>query len=101
MSAVDSIEPLLSTKAANGQDVINYRNGINAQYAFLQGAVEGSDVVNRQSRERFAELERLWSALRGRIDTVEQRDVPAFNALLRDAGVSGVIVRTPKPPLVM
>lgn len=101
VSAVDSLEPLLSTKAANGQDVINYRNGINAQYAFLQGAVEGSDMVSQPSRERFAELERLWSALRARIDAVELRDVPAFNALLKDAGVSGVIVRTSKPPLVM
>jgi len=27
---VETLDPQLSTKAANGQDVINYRNGINA-----------------------------------------------------------------------
>lgn len=89
---VEALEPQLSTRAANGQDVINYRNGINAQYAFLLGNVEGSDVVTQPSRERFAELERLWAALRAQVEAVERQDVPAFNALLRDAQVEGVIV---------
>lgn len=97
---VDLLEPQLSTKAANGQDVINYRNGLNAQYAFLLSAVEGSHLVNQPSRERFAELERLWSTLQGRIEALERQDVPAFNKLLQDGGVNGVIVRTAKPKLV-
>ena len=98
---VDTLEPKLSTKAANGQDVINYRNGINAQYAFLQANVEGTDVVSQPSRERFAELETLWSALRAQIDTIELQDVPAFNKLLKDGDVSGVIVKAQKPKIVM
>ena len=98
---VETLEPQMSTKAANGQDVINYRNGINAQYAFLLGNVEGSDIVSQPSRERFAELERLWSALRAQVEAVENVDVPAFNKLLQDGGVSGVIVQTKKPRIVM
>ena len=98
---IETLEPQLSTKAANGQDVINYRNGINAQYAFLLGHVEGSDVVSQPSRERFAELETLWAALRAQADAVEQVDVPAFNKLLVDGGLSGVIVQTKKPKIVM
>jgi photosystem II stability/assembly factor-like uncharacterized protein len=100
-AAVDTLDPQLSTKAANGQDVINYRNGINAQYAFLLGNVEGNDVVSQPARERFAELERLWPALRARIETLEQQDVPAFNKLLQEAGVTGVIVQGKKPRLTM
>lgn len=100
-SAVDALEPQLSTRAANGQDVINYRNGINAQYTFLLGNVEGSDVVSQPVRERFAELERLWSALRARIELLERQNVPAFNKLLQDGGVTGVIVRGTAPKLVM
>ncbi len=49
--------------------------------------------MSQPSRERFAELERLWSALRARIEAIEGRDVPEFNALLREAGVGGVIVK--------
>ncbi|AHG88653.1 glycosyl hydrolase BNR repeat-containing protein [Gemmatirosa kalamazoonensis] len=100
-ATIDSLEPKLSTKAANGQDVINYRNGINAQYAFLLGNVEQNDVVTQPSRERFAELERLWTALRGQADAVVQSEVAAFNKLLQDGGVGGVIVPTPKPKVAM
>ena len=98
---VDGLDPRLSTKAANGQDIINYRNGINAQYAFLLGNLEGNDAPTQPVRERFAELEKLWSALRGEIDVLEQQDIAAFNKLLRDAQVEGVIVPKPKPKIAM
>ncbi|MEP7001077.1 MAG: hypothetical protein ABI969_11405, partial [bacterium] len=100
---VETLEPQLSTKAANGQDVINYRNGINAQYSFLLGNIEGNDMVSQPSRERFAELEKMWSVLRGQIDTLENQDVPSFNKLLQDGGVSGVIIQNKKlaPKIVM
>jgi photosystem II stability/assembly factor-like uncharacterized protein len=101
VTRVDALDPQLSTKAANGQDVINYRNGINAQYAFLLGNVEGSDVVSQPSRERFAELERIWSGLRTQVEAIEQQEVPAFNKLLQDGGVTGVIVKGPKPKIIM
>jgi photosystem II stability/assembly factor-like uncharacterized protein len=101
VSTVDGLEPQLSTKAANGQDVINYRNGINAQYVFLLGNVEGNDVVTQPSRERFAELEKLWSALSAQVEQLEQVEVPAFNKLLQDGGVSGVIVAGRKPQIIM
>ena len=97
----DSIGPKLSTKAANGQDIINYRNGINAQYVFLLGNVEGNDVLTQPVRERFVELERLWGALRSQVDVLELQDVPAFNKLLQDGNVQGVIVPKPKPKTVM
>jgi hypothetical protein len=101
VSTVEKLEPRLSTKAANGQDVINYRNGINAQYAFLLGNVEQNDAVTQPSRERFAELERLWAALRAEVDAMEQQEVPAFNKLLQDAGLGGVVVKARAPRIAM
>jgi photosystem II stability/assembly factor-like uncharacterized protein len=100
-SKVDTLAPRLSTRAANGQDIINFRNGINAQYVFLLGNVEGNDVLTQPVRERFVELERLWGALRTEVDVLEQTDVPAFNKLLEDAKIGGVIVPKPKPKVVM
>jgi hypothetical protein len=100
-ATVDTLEPKLSTKAANGQDVINYRNGINAQYAFLLGNVEANDVVTQPSRERYAELERLWATLRGQADQIVQVEIAAFNKLLAEGGVAGVIVPQAKPKVAM
>jgi hypothetical protein len=93
VAAIDSLEPKLSTKAANGQDIINYRNGINSQYAYLLSDVEGNEVLSQPARDRFAELEKLWAALRARVDAVELQQVPAFNKLLQDAQLGGVIIR--------
>ena len=83
----------LTTKAGNGQDIINYANGINGQFGFLMGQVEGNPVLTRAARERLAELDQQWAAVRGEIDTIEQVDVPAFNKLLQDGNVPGVSVR--------
>jgi hypothetical protein len=97
----DTLGPKLSTKAANGQDIINYRNGMNAQYVFLLGNLEGNDVLTQPVRDRFAELERLWGALRAQVEVLEQQDVPAFNKLLEEGKVEGVIVPKPKPKVIM
>jgi len=53
-------------------------------------------VLSQPARERFAELEKLWGALRSRVQAVELQQVPAFNKLLQDAQLGGVIV-PPKP----
>jgi len=98
---LDVLDPKLTTKAANGQDIINYRNGINGQFVFLLGHIESNDVVTQPSRDRFAELERMWAALRADVDRIERDEVPAFNKLLQDAKVEGVIVPKPKPKVAM
>ncbi|MGQ0766841.1 MAG: WD40/YVTN/BNR-like repeat-containing protein [Gemmatimonadota bacterium] len=96
---VDGIDPRLTTKASNGQDIINYANGINGQMGFLLGQVEGNPVLTQGARERMAELDRLWRALLAEIESVES-DVEAFNRLLSAAKVEGVIGRK-KPVTVM
>ncbi|MBI1808720.1 MAG: hypothetical protein HYR75_02375, partial [Gemmatimonadetes bacterium] len=93
------LDPKLSTKAANGQDVINYRNGINAQYGFLLGNVEGNDALTQPMRERFIDLEKQWGALRAQIERLEVTDIAEFNKLLAAAGLQGVIL--PKPKVAM
>lgn len=87
---VDTLDPRLTTKAQNGQDIINYANGLNGQFGFLLGQVEGNPMLTQGSKERVLELEQLWRALRTEVDAVEA-DVEAFNRLLQSAGVPGVI----------
>jgi hypothetical protein len=90
---LETMDPRLTTKAANGQDIINFANGINGQFGFLMGQVEGNPVLTRAARERLAELEQQWAGIRSEIDTIEQVEVPAFNKLLQDGNVPGVSVR--------
>ncbi len=101
VTKLETMDPRLTTKAANGQDIINFANGINGQYGFLMGQVEGNPVLTKAARERLAELDQQWAAVRSEVDTIEQVDVPAFNKLLQDGQVSGVsirkLVRTPPP----
>ncbi len=87
---VDSIDPRLTTKAQNGQDIINYANGLNGQFGFLLGQVEGNPVLTQGAKERVQELEQLWRSLRTDVEGLEA-DVDAFNRLLQSAGVQGVI----------
>ena len=93
---LSKLDPRMTTKAGNGQDIINYANGINGQYGFLLGQVEANPSVTMPVRERLAELEKLWSALRGEVEQVETVDVAAFNALLQTGKVQGVISPTKK-----
>lgn len=97
---LETVDPKLTTKAQNGQDIINYANGINGQYGFLLGQLEGNPELTQGVRERLAELERLWSALRNEVDTIENVDIAAFNKLLEAAKVDGVIGKK-KPGTVM
>ncbi|MGQ0648237.1 MAG: WD40/YVTN/BNR-like repeat-containing protein [Gemmatimonadaceae bacterium] len=96
---VETLDPRLTTKAQNGQDIINYANGLNGQFGFLLGQIEGNPVLTLGARERLAELERLWRALRSDVDAVET-DVDAFNRLLASLKIDGVIGKK-KPGTVM
>ena len=93
---LQKLDPRLTTKATNGQDIINFANGINGQYGFLLGQVEGNPTLTKPVRERLVELEKLWSALRAEVEVVETQDVAAFNALLAAGKLSGVITPVKK-----
>ncbi len=96
-----TLEPRLTTKATNGQDIINYPNGLNGQFGFLLGQVEGHPLLTQPVRERVVDVEARWLRLTGEIEVVESRDVSAFNALLQRAGVQSVILRAPKARSIM
>jgi len=88
---LEKLDPRMTTKATNGQDIINYANGINGQYGFLLGQVEGNSGLTAPVKERLVELEKLWNALRTEVELVETQDVAAFNALLQANKVPGVL----------
>ncbi|MDX2184857.1 MAG: glycosyl hydrolase [Gemmatimonadaceae bacterium] len=97
---LDGVEPQMTTKATNGQDIINYANGINGQIGFLLGQIEGNPVLTEGSRQRMGELEQQWTKLKAVLDAIERNDIPAFNKLLQDGKVDGVQVKGGKPAVM-
>jgi photosystem II stability/assembly factor-like uncharacterized protein len=96
---LEKMDPRLTTKASNGQDIINYANGINGQFGFLLGQVEGNTQVTQPVKDRLLELEKVWQAIKAEVDQIELVDVPAFNALLKANNVPGVISAKKKGPI--
>ncbi|HEX8724672.1 MAG TPA: glycosyl hydrolase [Gemmatimonadaceae bacterium] len=82
---------LVQPKHTNGQDIINFPNGIVDQYAYLAGQVDGSYMpVTNGVRQRLADLQAQWPAIRSKIDDLLGAQVGAFNTLL--GGKAVVIV---------
>jgi photosystem II stability/assembly factor-like uncharacterized protein len=98
---LDALDPRMTTKAGNGQDIINYANGINGQFGFLLGQVEGNPVLTQGARDRLKELDAKWAALRAEVEQVETVEVAAFNKLLEEGKVSGVVAKKAAPRQVM
>lgn len=97
-SGTDRLEPELTTKAGNGQDIINYANGLNGQFGFLLGQVEEHPELTQSVRQRLGDVEVLWTALRAELENFEATQLAAFNAFLQRNGLPHVIVPTPKRP---
>ena len=95
---VERLDPRMTTKAQNGQDIINFANGINGQFGFLLGQVEGNPTLTAPVKERLAELERAWSGIRAEVEVLEATDVAAFNKLLERLNIPGLIIPKPKAP---
>ncbi len=94
----DRLEPRLTTKAANGQDIINYANGINGQFGFLLGEVEEHPEMTASARERLDEVEGMWRNLRAELERFETTQLAAFNAFLTRQGLPTVLLPAPKRP---
>jgi photosystem II stability/assembly factor-like uncharacterized protein len=94
----DRLEPKLTTKAGNGQDIINYANGLNGQFGFLLGQVEEHPELTQPVRERLAEVEVRWTALRTELETFEATQLAALNAFLQRNGLPHVIVTARQRP---
>jgi hypothetical protein len=88
---LDSMSVLLvQPKHTNGQDIINFPNGVVDQWAYLAGQVDGSYMpVTAGVTTRLSDLEAQWAAIQSRIDALLGQ-VAAFNTLL--AGKAVVIV---------
>jgi photosystem II stability/assembly factor-like uncharacterized protein len=94
-------EALRQTRNKSGQDNLRYSPKLDTQFLTLYAFVTGKDNYSfggpegrptRGAYERFEDLNAEWAVLRADLQRILAEDVPAFNAVLREQGVPGVIV---------
>lgn len=84
-------EELVQRKSKAYDDVENYPNKFTANYLFMINQTE-SDIprVNQPSLDRMKELNAQWASFKARGNEILERDIPALNRKLWDAGVGAV-----------
>ena len=84
-------EDMVQRKSKAYDDVENFPNKFTANYLFLINATE-SDVprVNLPSLDRMKELNAQWATLKARANEILDRDIPALNKKMWDAGMGAI-----------
>ncbi|MEO6070116.1 MAG: hypothetical protein ABIP31_06215, partial [Chitinophagaceae bacterium] len=91
-SAADSInknltkieETLYQTKSKSGQDVLNFPIRLNDKLAgVFNVASSGNSDPSKQVKEVYADLATQIDAQLAKLDSVKQKEIPAFNELIR------------------
>ena len=84
-------EDMVQRKSKAYDDVENFPNKFTANYLFMINATE-SDIprVNQPTLDRMKELNAQWATLKARADEILNRDIPALNKKLWDAGLGAI-----------
>lgn len=84
-------EDMIQRKSKAYDDVENFPNKFTANYLFLINATE-SDIprVNQPNLDRLKTLTAEWTALKARSDEMLNKDIPALNKQLWDAGIGAI-----------
>jgi photosystem II stability/assembly factor-like uncharacterized protein len=90
---------MVQRKSKAYDDVENFENKLTANYLFLINHTE-SDIprVTEPGKVRRKELDASWEALKTRANNLINKDVPAFNKSLWDAGVGAIMITQEKKP---
>lgn len=85
-------EKMVQRKSKAYDDVENFENKLSADYLFMVNQAEG-DIprINEPVMELFNELSQEWSSLQNTASNILNRDIPAINQQLWNAGVGALM----------
>jgi photosystem II stability/assembly factor-like uncharacterized protein len=84
---------LVQKRTVDGQTVINFPSKLNFHYIRLRMSVDGAEgLVTQGSRDLLADLRAQWVGHRTALDALMTSEVDAFNRLVRDRGISAIVV---------
>ncbi|MEO0726732.1 MAG: glycosyl hydrolase [Bacteroidota bacterium] len=79
---------IVQRKSQAYDDVINFPNGLSAEYFFLKGQADSQiPNITEPMRERLEELDALWEPIQKEFQQMWDEDIPTLEKQLRDAGV--------------
>jgi hypothetical protein len=90
-----SIEEILyQTKSKSGQDVLNYPIRLNDKLSgVFDAANSGNFAPSKQVREVYNDLASQIDAQIARLNAIKQKDIPAFNELIRQKALPVIGVK--------
>ena len=84
-------EQMVQRKSKAYDDVENFPNKFTAEYLFLINQTNSPiPRVNKSSRERKTELDNQWNGLKSTATSIIDKELPAFNKALWDAGIGAI-----------
>src|SRR5438874_707346 len=84
-------EDMVQRKSKAYDDVENFPNKFTANYLFLINQTESAiPRVNQPSLDRMKELNGQWSTLKARANEILDKDIPALNKRMWDAGLGAI-----------
>lgn len=84
-------EDMIQRKSKAYDDVENFENKFTANYMFMLNQTE-SEIprVNQPSLDLMSKMNGEWATLKSRASEIRDRDIPAMNKLLFDAGMGAI-----------
>ncbi len=84
-------DDMVQRKTQAYDDVENFQNKFSANYMFLMNQTESAiPRVTRPSIELKEQMDAEWEALRSRALEIVNKDIPAYNRVLFNAGIGGI-----------
>ena len=78
--------------------MINFPSKLNFHYIRLRMTADGAEgVVTQGSRDLLADLRAQWVEHRAALDILMTSEIDSFNRLVRDQGVSAIVVPGRQP----
>ena len=84
---------IVETRIRNGQDVINWPSGLNAEFFNIKGLADAHDPgITAGMEERLADLESKWKEKKRELGTIRS-SVDEYNELYRKSGTPAIRYR--------
>lgn len=86
-------EKLIQPQQKTFQDVINYKNQLNADFMNLKGYIDSSDPrLTQGARVRLRDLLEQWQVLDRQRNSIISKEMETYNAMYRNLGLPAVIL---------
>ena len=84
-------EDMVQRKSQAYDDVENFENKFSANYMFMMNQTESdTPQVNKPSLDLMKKMNNEWAVLKSRATEIMNKDLPAMNKMLFDAGMGAV-----------